>query len=217
MKHFTVYDGPEEGRFSLDAAPPPRDLEATWLAPWRHLLQHTGPHPLSGVMASYSAVEGVPLCANRRRDPPCLPACLPTCLPAYQLPNPSHPSRLSHRRLLTDALRTDMGFSGWVVSDCGAVTNIATKHHYLPNATYAAAAAIAAGVDIFCDPEAQASRAATPCTPACNPMHSSLQLCYLVITPHRPWRSYPRPWPWVCCQAAYSTQRSTACCYSSSN
>ena len=72
-----------------------------------------------------------------------------------------------------------MGFSGWVVSDCGAVTNIATKHHYLPNATYAAAAAIAAGVDIFCDPEAQPSRAATPCTLGCNPMHPRLQ-------PHAP-------------------------------
>lgn len=75
-----------------------------------------------------------------------------SCLPA-RLPNPSHPSRSSCRRLLTDALRTEMGFSGWVVSDCGAVTNIATEHHYLPNATYAAAAAIAAGVDLFCDPE----------------------------------------------------------------
>ena len=80
-----------------------------------------------------------------------------------------------------------MGFSGWVVSDCGAVTNIATKHHYLPNATYAAAAAIAAGVDIFCDPEAQASRAATRCTLGCNPMHPRLQphalkRRYLVIT-----------------------------------
>ena len=101
VKHFTVYDGPEEGRFSLDAAPPPQDLEATWLAPWRRLLQHTGPHPLSGVMASYSAVEGVPLCANRRRDPPYLSVYLPvylsTCLPAHHLPNPSHLSRRSHR------------------------------------------------------------------------------------------------------------------------
>ena len=75
VKHFTVYDGPEEGRFSLDTAPPLRDLEATWLVPWRRLLRHTGTHPLSGVMASYSAVEGVPICANRRRDLP-LPACL---------------------------------------------------------------------------------------------------------------------------------------------
>lgn len=80
VKHFTVYDGPEEGRFSLDTAPPLRDLEATWLVPWRRLLRHTGTHPLSGVMASYSAVEGVPICANRRRDLP-LPACLlPACL-----------------------------------------------------------------------------------------------------------------------------------------
>ena len=70
-------------------------------------------------MASYSAVDGVPLCANRK--------------------------------LLTDALRTEFGFNGWVVSDCGCVTNVAATHHYVPNATYAAAAAVAAGVDVFCD------------------------------------------------------------------
>ena len=228
MKHFTAYDGPEEGRFSVDAAPPPRDMAATWLAPWRAILRQMGPHPLSGVMASYSAVEGVPICANRRRHLPCLPAC--PCLPI---------SPLSYRRLLTDALRIDMGFSGWVVSDCGAITNVATKHHYLPNATYAAAAAITAGVDIFCDPEARASRAAAPCTPRCSPMHPTLQphaphaaapctprcnpmhycveLCHLVITPHRPWPSYPRRWLWVCCQAACSTQHFTACSYRSSS
>lgn len=124
VKHFTVYDGPEEGRFAVDAAVPPRDLEATWLAPWRHLVAHAGPHPLSGVMASYSAVDGVPLCANRR--------------------------------LLTDALRTEMGFEGWVVSDCGCVSNVATQHHYVANTTLAAAAALSAGVDIFCDDEALA-------------------------------------------------------------
>ena len=84
VKHFTAYDGPEEGRFSVDAAPPPRDMAATWLAPWRAILRQMGPHPLSGVMASYSAVEGVPICANRRRHLPCLPACLP--LPAYISP-----------------------------------------------------------------------------------------------------------------------------------
>ena len=246
-------------RWARGGALQPR-RRATTSGPGGHLASTVAPSPAAHGTAPAEWSHGILLRRGGRaalRKPqarPCLPACLPTCLPAYQLPNPSHPSRLSHRRLLTDALRTDMGFSGWVVSDCGAVTNIATKHHYLPNATYAAAAAIAAGVDIFCDPEAQASRAATPCTPACNPMHSSLQLCYLVITPHiscdpeaqasraatpctpgcnpmhsglqlwylvitphRPWRSYPRPWPWVCCQAAYSTQRSTACCYSSSN
>jgi len=112
-------DGPEEGRFAVDAAVPPQDLQATWLRPWEHLVRHSGVHPLSGVMASYSAVDGVPLCANKR--------------------------------LLTDTLRTDYGFGGWVVSDCGCVTNVAATHHYVPNATYAAAAAVAAGVDVFCD------------------------------------------------------------------
>ena len=43
-----------------------------------------------------------------------------------------------------------------IVTDCGAVSNMASKHRYVRNATFAAAAAISAGVDIFCDNEALA-------------------------------------------------------------
>jgi hypothetical protein len=62
-----------------------------------------------------------------------------------------------------------------------------------------------------------APHAAAPCTPRCNPMHYCVELCHLVITPHRPWPSYPRRWLWVCCQAACSTQHFTACSYRSSS
>ena len=57
----------------------------------------------------------------------------------------------ANRELLTDVLRTEYGFEGWVVSDCGGVSNIAATHHYANTTAEAAAAAIAAGLDIMCD------------------------------------------------------------------
>jgi beta-glucosidase-like glycosyl hydrolase len=35
---------------------------------------------------------------------------------------------IGNRRMLTDKLRTEWGHSGWVVSDCGAIGNIASSH-----------------------------------------------------------------------------------------
>ena len=75
-------------------------------------------------MASYSAVNGVPMACNRA--------------------------------LLTDTLRSTFGFTGWVVSDCGAVSRIASAHHYVNTTTEAAAAAINAGLDVMCDDAALA-------------------------------------------------------------
>jgi beta-glucosidase len=39
----------------------------------------------------------------------------------------------------------------WVVSDCGAITNIATKHNYVKTTAEAAAIALTAGCDFECD------------------------------------------------------------------
>ena len=78
---------------------PPEDLDQTWLNHWRAVVEGSGVHKLGGVMCSYAALDGVPMCGNRK--------------------------------MLNDKLRTEWGFSGWVVSDCGAVTNIATSHHYV--------------------------------------------------------------------------------------
>ncbi|HWG11037.1 MAG TPA: glycoside hydrolase family 3 C-terminal domain-containing protein [Rhodanobacteraceae bacterium] len=52
--------------------------------------------------------------------------------------------------LLTNLLRDDWGFRGYVVSDCDAVGDIAEFHHYAPDAARAAAAALRAGTDLDC-------------------------------------------------------------------
>jgi beta-glucosidase len=54
--------------------------------------------------------------------------------------------------LLTDLLRKQWGFDGYVVSDCGAVRDIWApgEHHYVNSPEEAAAAAVKAGCDLCC-------------------------------------------------------------------
>lgn len=54
------------------------------------------------------------------------------------------------RFLLTDILRNDWGFDGYIVSDCDAVHDIYSGHHYADSLPAAAAAAVKAGCDICC-------------------------------------------------------------------
>lgn len=67
---------------------------------------------------------------------------------AYNAVNgiPCHASR----ELLTDILRGQWGFQGYVVSDCGAVSHLLDRHHYAGTPQEAAAAAMNAGVDLEC-------------------------------------------------------------------
>jgi beta-glucosidase len=53
--------------------------------------------------------------------------------------------------LLTSTLRNSWSFDGYVMSDCGAIADIADGHHYRPDYEQASAAAIHAGMDIACD------------------------------------------------------------------
>ncbi|MDH7973093.1 glycoside hydrolase family 3 C-terminal domain-containing protein [Sphingomonas sp. AR_OL41] len=53
--------------------------------------------------------------------------------------------------LLKEHLRGAWGFSGYVVSDCDAVRDIADSHHYAPDPAAAAAVALKAGVDNECN------------------------------------------------------------------
>jgi beta-glucosidase len=52
--------------------------------------------------------------------------------------------------LLQDHLRKAWVFDGYVVSDCGAVTDVATGHGYTPDLVRAAAASLKAGTDLEC-------------------------------------------------------------------
>jgi beta-glucosidase len=52
--------------------------------------------------------------------------------------------------LLRDHLRSAWSFSGYVVSDCAAVADINTGHHYAPDMAQAAADAVKAGTDLEC-------------------------------------------------------------------
>ncbi len=55
-----------------------------------------------------------------------------------------------NRRMFTDILRTEWGFDGYVVSDCGGVSSLWSSHHKEPDEVSAAAAALNAGVDLEC-------------------------------------------------------------------
>jgi beta-glucosidase len=58
------------------------------------------------------------------------------------VPNPCN------KRLLTDILRTQWGFDGYVVSDDGAVADVFNAHRFAPNAIETSALAVNAGNDL---------------------------------------------------------------------
>ena len=53
-----------------------------------------------------------------------------------------------NRWLLAEVLRGMWGFDGYVVSDCGAISNMEDQHHFVKTPEEAAAAAINAGMDL---------------------------------------------------------------------
>ncbi len=114
-KHYAVHNGPESQRHRFNANPPERDLYETYLPQFEMAVRegHVG-----GVMGAYSALYGVPDCANPF--------------------------------LLTDLLRKQWGFNGYIVSDCGAIGDIWSQHHYVKTPEEAAAAAVNAGCDLCC-------------------------------------------------------------------
>jgi beta-glucosidase len=55
--------------------------------------------------------------------------------------------------LLQQKLKQDWHFNGYVVSDCGAVTDVAVGHKFSPDVAHAAAASVKAGTDLSCGDE----------------------------------------------------------------
>ncbi len=55
-----------------------------------------------------------------------------------------------NRRMLTQILRGEWGFDGYVTSDCGGVSSLWDSHHKEPDEVSAAAAALNAGIDLEC-------------------------------------------------------------------
>ncbi|HZU08926.1 MAG TPA: glycoside hydrolase family 3 C-terminal domain-containing protein [Pseudacidobacterium sp.] len=61
----------------------------------------------------------------------------------------------ANKFLLDETLRKKWGFQGYVVSDCGAISDFfsANGHHFSPDAAHASAAAVKAGDDLSCGTE----------------------------------------------------------------
>ena len=59
----------------------------------------------------------------------------------------------ANKQLMTDILRGEWGFNGYVVSDCGAIYDIWHGHHFVKTEAEASALAVKAGTDLTCGSE----------------------------------------------------------------
>ncbi|MEP6912566.1 MAG: glycoside hydrolase family 3 C-terminal domain-containing protein, partial [bacterium] len=59
----------------------------------------------------------------------------------------------ANKTLMTDILRKEWGFNGYVVSDCGAIGDIWKGHHFAGSEAEASALAVKAGTDLACGRE----------------------------------------------------------------
>jgi beta-glucosidase len=59
----------------------------------------------------------------------------------------------ANKKLLSDILRGEWSFDGYIVSDCGAITDIWKGHHFVKTEAEASALAVKAGTDLTCGGE----------------------------------------------------------------
>ena len=117
----------------------------------KHFAVHSGPEPVRNsfdAVVSEQDLTGSYLAAFHAsvRD-----AGVASLMCAYNSVN-GVPACAS-RDLLETRLRDSWGFGGYVVSDCGAIYDIAFGHHDAPGVTEAAALAVRAGTDLSCGTE----------------------------------------------------------------
>jgi len=119
LKHFAVYSVPKGGRDGearTDPAVTWREVQSTFLYPFRRAVREAG---AMGVMSSYNDYDGVPITGSRR--------------------------------FLTDILRHEWGFRGYVVSDSRAVEFIHGKHRVAIDYADGIRQAVEAGLNIRTD------------------------------------------------------------------
>jgi len=114
LEHSEI-DGKLINRHNFDAEIPLPELVDYYMPAFKSCVQEGR---ALGIMCSYNAVNGIPMCANRE--------------------------------LLTDVLRDEWGFDGYVTSDCGAINDISVNHHFDPDGATATAAGLKAGCDTDC-------------------------------------------------------------------
>jgi beta-glucosidase len=114
----------------------------------KHYAVHSGPEPLRhgfNVNASPHDLEDTYLPAFRAAV---TEAHAQSVMCAYNAIDDA--PACANTMLLRDHLRNAWHFDGYVVSDCAAVADVNTGHHYAPDMAHAAAAALKAGTDIEC-------------------------------------------------------------------
>jgi len=114
----------------------------------KHFAVHSGPEPTRhtvDVQASRHDMEDTYLPAFRTTV---MQGKAESVMCAYNSLN-GQPA-CANNVLLDEHLRHDWGFQGYVVSDCGAVTDISDNHHFTRTMEDGVAAAIKAGTDLIC-------------------------------------------------------------------
>jgi beta-glucosidase len=79
----------------------------------------------------------------------------------------------ANKDMLQDHLREAWKFNGYVVSDCGAIEDIAAHHHFKPSQEEGVAAALKAGTDLICGEPPQ-DRVHLERTAALNAVHQGI-------------------------------------------
>jgi len=124
----------------------PRYVEVS--AGCKHFDAHSGPETNPIDRMDFDAIVG-----ERDLRQTYLPA-FKTCVKAGSLSVMCSYNKLNgvpaccNKKLLTDILRTEWGFEGYVISDNPALGNIVTHHHFANSFTEAAVMAITAGEDL---------------------------------------------------------------------
>ncbi|HWC19945.1 MAG TPA: glycoside hydrolase family 3 N-terminal domain-containing protein, partial [Terriglobales bacterium] len=114
----------------------------------KHFAVHSGPEPTRhsvDVQASRHDMEDTYLPAFRATV---MEAKADSVMCAYNSIN-GQPA-CANSVLLQEHLRNDWGFNGYVVSDCAAVTDVFTGHHFTKTMEEGVSAALKAGTDLIC-------------------------------------------------------------------